>query len=74
MEKQITFSEIKEQSLCLAKSLIGLGVCSNDVISIVSENRLEFIPIALSALYLGAIVAPINVMYTEREFFSIFRL
>lgn len=51
----------------MARVLHGAGIQQNDVISIVSENRLEFAAIVFGAFYLGAIVAPINTTYTERK-------
>lgn len=57
-----------EQSTRVARALHGAGVRQNDVIGIMSENCLEFPAIAYGALYLNAIVAPVNVTYTERKF------
>ena len=54
----------------MAKSMFSAGVRENDVIGIVSENRLEFPVISFAAFYLGAIVSPINITYTERKFIS----
>ena len=50
--------------------MFSAGVRENDVIGIVSENRLEFPVISFAAFYLGAIVSPINITYTERKFIS----
>lgn len=55
----------------MAKSMFSAGIRENDVIGIVSENRLEFPVIAFAAFYLGAIVSPINITYTGRKFISI---
>lgn len=62
-----TFNDLLEQSIIMAKTLHEIGVERNDVIAIVSENRHEFPAIAFGAFYLNAIVAPINVTYTERK-------
>ena len=51
----------------MARTLYGAGVRQNDVISILSENRHEFPAITFGAFYLNAIVAPVNVTYTERK-------
>lgn len=51
----------------MAKVLHGAGIKQNDVISIVAENRHEYPAISFGALYLNAIVAPVNVTYTERK-------
>ncbi len=72
LENQIKFSEIKEQSLKLAKCLFDLGLKRDDVVAIVSENRIEYPAIAFAVLLLGGIVLPVNLTYTEREYFLFF--
>lgn len=56
-----------DQTTLMARVLYGAGVRQNDVISIISENRLEYPAIVFGAFYLSAIVAPVNVTYTERK-------
>lgn len=51
----------------MAKTMHQIGVKRNDVIAIISENRLEFPALTFGAFYLNAIVAPINITYTERK-------
>lgn len=52
----------------LASCLRQAGVQSDDIIALVSENRFEF-PIVVCATYiLGAILAPINLTYSERKY------
>jgi acyl-CoA synthetase (AMP-forming)/AMP-acid ligase II len=51
----------------MSKALYGAGIRQNDVIAIIAENRHEFPAIAFGAFFLNAIVAPINVTYTERK-------
>ncbi|CRL01456.1 CLUMA_CG014231, isoform A [Clunio marinus] len=65
--KMWTSRDILEHSKIMSRTLYGLGIRQNDVISIISENRHEFTSIAFGAIFLNAIVAPINVVYTERE-------
>lgn len=62
-----TFSDMYKRTTAMAKVLHGAGLKQNDVITIISENRHEYPEIALAAFYLNAIVAPINVTYTERK-------
>lgn len=62
-----TYKDLLEQTTLLARVLHGAGIRPNDVVSILSENRLEFPAIVFGAFYLKAIVAPINTTYTERE-------
>lgn len=56
-----------ERTSLLARVLYGAGIRRNDVISIISENRFEFPAITFGAFYLSAIVAPVNITYTERK-------
>lgn len=51
----------------MARALYGAGLRQNEVVSIVSENRHEYLAISFGAFFLNAIVAPVNVTYTERE-------
>ncbi|KAL1394698.1 hypothetical protein pipiens_011770 [Culex pipiens pipiens] len=65
---RMTFGGILDQSLALACYLREeLGVRSNDVVALVSENRFEY-PVTICALmYLGARAALFNPLYTARE-------
>lgn len=51
-----------------AKALYEAGVRKDDIVSIVSENRFEFIVITFGTFILNAILAPLNPNYTESEF------
>ncbi|XP_070505425.1 luciferin 4-monooxygenase-like [Chironomus tepperi] len=66
-EQQWTYNNILEQSVKVAKALYGAGIRQNDVITVLSENRLEYAAIAYGTLFLNAICAPANYGYTERE-------
>ena len=63
----MTYKQILDKSLVIAKVLQEMGVKKDDTISIVSENRLEFPPILFAIFYLGAKLAPINLTYTESK-------
>ena len=52
----------------MAQVMRHLGVQSNDVISLCSENRVEYAITMCGAFALNATVAPLNVTYTERKF------
>lgn len=62
-----TYKDMLDQTSLLARALYGAGVSQNDVISIISENRFEYPAIVFGAFYLGAVVAPVNITYTERK-------
>jgi long-subunit acyl-CoA synthetase (AMP-forming) len=51
----------------MAKMLYDAGIRQNDVISIISENRNEYVAVSFATLFLNAILAPINSTYTDRE-------
>jgi 4-coumarate--CoA ligase len=51
----------------LAESLRRSGYVRNDVISICSENCIEYLIPVISALYIGITVVPINNNYTKSE-------
>lgn len=56
-----------DRSSLLGRVLYGAGARLNDVISIVSENRFEYPVVTFAAFYLGVVVAPCSVTYTERK-------
>lgn len=64
---ELSFSKLLQQSMHLANCLANFGIKSGDVIGITSENRLEFPVVAYATCYLGAVMAPMNVTYTERK-------
>lgn len=64
-----TYRDMLEQSSVVAKALHGAGLRQNDVISVIAENRHEFLAATFGALCLNAAVAPVNVTYTERKMF-----
>ncbi|CAH1709883.1 unnamed protein product [Chironomus riparius] len=66
-KQEWTFNELLKQSVKIAESLYGAGIRQNDVISVLSENRLEYAAVAYGTIFLSAICAPTNFLYTERE-------
>jgi 4-coumarate--CoA ligase len=70
--EETSYLEIRARAIRLARKLQASGITKNDVISIVSENRIEF-PVALFAVFLcGATVAPINLTYSERKYIKLY--
>lgn len=65
--EEVTAREILEQSYRVAKSLSALGIKKGDVISLVSENRFEFVYVLFGSLILNVTISPINLTYSERE-------
>lgn len=58
-------SDILEYSVKIAKSLHHAGIRENDVVSILSDNRFEFLGVAFGTIFLNAHVAPINFHYSK---------
>lgn len=65
--EEVTAKEILEQSYRVAKSLSAMGIKKGDVISLVSENRFEFVYVLFGSLILNVTISPINLTYSERE-------
>jgi acyl-CoA synthetase (AMP-forming)/AMP-acid ligase II len=63
-----TFRDILNQSSIMAKAMYGAGVRQNDVVAIISENKHELLAISFGALFLNAVVSPINPSYNERNY------
>lgn len=57
--------DILEYSLKIVNSLHHAGIKENDVVSILSDNRFEFIGIAFGTIILNAHLAPINYNYSK---------
>lgn len=66
--KKLKANEIRSHIIRLTNSFQSkFGIKSGDVLSICSENRIEFCLTTMAAFLLGAIVAPLNTSYTEWE-------
>lgn len=62
---------MRRKTIELAECLKSVGLQKGDVIGLCSENRLEF-PIPMFAAFcLGVTVAPLNLTYTEREYYTV---
>lgn len=66
-DERRTFDDFRRLTTVMARTLFGEGLRRNDVIAIISENSLEFPPLAFGAICLNAIVSPLNITYTERK-------
>lgn len=72
--EKVTYAQIQEKSIKLALALQKLGIKKGDVISISSENRFEFTVTAIAVFSLGAITAPLNILYTKCKYSTSARL
>ncbi|KAF2899749.1 hypothetical protein ILUMI_06433 [Ignelater luminosus] len=66
-QQKISYRTLLETTCRLAQSFQKCGYKQNDVISICSENNLNFLCPAIAAMYLGIITAPLNEDYMEEE-------
>ena len=63
----ITYSEVWENALKYAKSLLNLGVKRRDHIAILMENDLAYPSLMIASSLIGAVFIPINTMLGEDE-------
>ncbi|UCE83075.1 MAG: AMP-binding protein, partial [Deltaproteobacteria bacterium] len=64
---QLTYAELEKLSNGFASSLAALGVEKGDRVAILLPNCPQFLVAQFGAWKAGAIVAPLNPLYTERE-------
>lgn len=66
--EQFSGYEVRDQAVHLARCLQQvLGLKTGEIISICSENRIEFAILFYAAILIGVTVAPMNFLYTERK-------
>lgn len=65
--EKLSAIQLLTKSIEIAKALIAAGIQPGDVISIVSENRFEFVYIFFGTIFLNCAVAPLNPTYSEKE-------
>ncbi len=63
----MTFAELERSSDAFASALAALGVARGDRIALLLPNCPQFFVAEFGAWKLGAIVAPLNPIYTEHE-------
>ncbi|XP_049882698.1 uncharacterized protein LOC126378403 [Pectinophora gossypiella] len=71
-DERITYGEILQQAMNVAISLSHMGVRKGQTVALCSENRVEFLPAAIGAIFAGAIVTTANVAYTPGELKHVF--
>ncbi|MFJ7308884.1 long-chain-fatty-acid--CoA ligase [Peribacillus frigoritolerans] len=62
-----SYHEVVERVRKCAQGLGNIGVCENDRVAIMVGNKPEYIISYFSILSVGAIVVPINPLFSERE-------
>ena len=63
----ITFEQLERESDAFAAALLALGVRRGDRVALLLPNCPQFFIAELGAWKIGAIVAPLNPIYTEHE-------
>lgn len=72
--EELSAKDLLKQSIEVARALKAAGIKPGDVVSIVSENRLEFAYCLFGSILYNVTVAPINLTYSEREMTHAFNL
>ncbi|EAT48872.1 AAEL000132-PA [Aedes aegypti] len=65
--RTLTYKEILYASMKVASRLKHYGLGRGSIISIMSENRLEYSIVAFASFFVGGIVIPLNPTYTKTE-------
>ncbi|XP_018574801.1 luciferin 4-monooxygenase-like [Anoplophora glabripennis] len=65
--RTVSYKSLLQSSCELAEALRSYGYTTDTVMSICSENNLEFYIPVLGALFVGCIMLPVNHNYTEHE-------
>lgn len=72
--KELSAKDLLNKSIEITKALIAAGIKPGDVVSMVSENRFEFIFVLFGTIFLNCPMAPLNHSYGERELIHAFNL
>jgi long-chain acyl-CoA synthetase len=64
---RITYGELERFTDAFAAALMGLGVKKGDCVALLPPNCPQFVIAELGAWKAGAVISPMNPIYTERE-------
>jgi long-chain acyl-CoA synthetase len=64
---RVSYGELEQLSDSLAAALAGLGVAKGDRVALILPNCPQFVIALVGAWKAGAVVAPLNPLYTARE-------
>ncbi|KAG4078947.1 hypothetical protein HA402_010899 [Bradysia odoriphaga] len=65
--EQLTARQLLTRSIDMSKALLKAGIKPGDTVSIISENRFEFIYIFFGTIFINCAVAPLNPTYSATE-------
>ncbi|KAJ6627767.1 Luciferin 4-monooxygenase [Pseudolycoriella hygida] len=59
--------QVLNRSIEVSKALLKAGIRPGDIVSIISENRFEYVYIFFGTIFVNCAVAPLNPTYNEKE-------
>lgn len=72
-ERQLTYQDVADWSLSLARGLVSLGVKRGDNVALLMANYPEFVALKFAIARIGAVAVPINFLLRANELEYIFR-
>ncbi|XP_065091157.1 uncharacterized protein LOC135712109 [Ochlerotatus camptorhynchus] len=72
--RTFTYQQVLDKALRVSDKLKQYGINRRSIIAIMSENRLEYPIVAFAAIFLGAIIMPLNPNYTPTELQHVLKL
>ncbi|MGE5340771.1 MAG: AMP-binding protein [Candidatus Omnitrophota bacterium] len=68
---ELTYGQLREWVTHLANGLLKMGIRKGDKIGIMAENRLEWPVVYLAVTAIGAVIAPISILWEQTEIQSL---
>ncbi|HHH78101.1 MAG TPA: hypothetical protein ENL18_02675, partial [Thermoplasmatales archaeon] len=65
--RELTYSQLKEESDSIASSLASLGIKKGDHIAVWMPNNIDYLPIYFGITAIGAVMVPMNTRYRTHE-------
>ena len=65
--RELTYSQLKEESDSIASSLASLGIKKGDHIAVWMPNNIDYLPIYFGITSIGAVMVPMNTRYRTHE-------
>ncbi|MBI3373637.1 MAG: AMP-binding protein [Betaproteobacteria bacterium] len=65
--KRLSYRKLEEQSGCMARSMLALGVKRGEHIGILMGNTLEWVLLFFAAARIGAVTVPLNTRFKSSE-------
>jgi fatty-acyl-CoA synthase len=72
-EGTMTYAELGDRTLALARALIGAGVAPRDHVGILLNNSTDFVAAFLGPPRAGAVTVPVNARFKELELAHVFK-